>query len=191
MDADRLRVLIADDDRPFTLLTQRFLENSGFEVVGVVHDGHQAVDACRRTRPDVILLDINMPGLDGISVARRLAHEAPRTTLIVLSSMDEEELIEQAIQIGIPHYQVKPVSRDQLRACILTAVAADRRWKDAGRKLHERKVVERAKGLLMDRNGMSEAGAYRFLRTESQKRRIAIYELSDMLLLAEELHSLA
>jgi response regulator NasT len=173
------------------MLTQSYLVSLGFEVVGVVHDGRQTLDAVCRRRPDVVLLDINMPGLDGIAVARQLAHLAPNTTLIMLSSMDSEELVDQAIQIGIPHYHVKPITRDQLRACILTAVAADRRWKDAGRKLSERKVVERAKGLLMDRNGISESEAYRFLRTESQNRRISIHRLADMLLIAEELQTLA
>ena len=181
-----LNVLIADDDRPFTLLARSYLEGSGFEVVGVVHDGQQAVEACRRRQPDVILLDINMPRLDGLSVARRLVHEAPATTLIILSSMGEAELVEQAIHLGITHYHVKPISRAAPR------VHPDRgcRGSEAqGRRaeLSERKLVERAKGLLMDRNGLSEADAYRFLRSESQNRRIAIHNLAEMLLIAEEM----
>jgi two-component system, response regulator PdtaR len=187
MSIESLKIVIADDDRPFTLLAGSYLESSGFEVAEVVGDGHRAVEACRRHRPDVVLLDIIMPGLDGIAVADRVLREMEETTVIVLSAMTQEELIDRAVELGITHYHVKPISREQLRACILTAVAADRRCKDAERRLKERKVVERAKGLVMESRRLSEAEAYRYLRIESQNRRVSIHELASAVLMAEDL----
>jgi two-component system, response regulator PdtaR len=187
MPAESIKVVIADDDLPFTFLARAYLESSGFEVTDVVADGRRAVEACRRSRPDVVLLDIVMPELDGIAAADQVLRDLEETTVIVLSSMTDEELIDRAGQLGITHYHVKPISRDQLRACILTAVAADRRCKEAERRLKERKVVERAKGLIMDSRGLTEADAYRFLRTESQNRRMSIHNLAAAVLMAEDL----
>ena len=187
MPAESIKVVIADDDRPFTLLARAYLESSGFEVTDVATDGRRAVEACRRSRPDVVLLDIVMPELDGVAAADQVIRELEGTTVIVLSAMTNEELIDRAVQLGITHYHVKPISREQLRACILTAVAADRRCKEAERKLKERKVVERAKGLVMDSRRLTEAAAYRFLRTESQNRRMSIHKLAMAILMAEDL----
>jgi response regulator NasT len=128
-----------------------------------------------------------MPELDGVAAADQVIRELEGTTVIVLSAMTNEELIDRAVQLGITHYHVKPISREQLRACILTALAADRRCKEAERRLKERKVVERAKGLIMDSRGLSEAEAYRFLRTESQNRRTSIHNLANAVLMADDL----
>ncbi|MGC8643128.1 MAG: response regulator, partial [Isosphaeraceae bacterium] len=144
MPAESIKVVIADDDRPFTVLARAYLESSGFVVTDVVTAGRRAVEACRRSWPDVVLLDIVMPEFDGLAAADQVIRELEGTTVIVLSAMTDEELIDRAVQLGITHYHVKPISREQLRACILTALAVDRRCKEAERRLKERKVVERA-----------------------------------------------
>ena len=187
MLAESIRVVIADDDRPFTLLARSYLESSGFSVVDVVTDGYGAVEACHRNQPDVILLDINMPGLDGIAVADRVMREMACTTVVVLSAMSQDELIDRAVELGVAHYHVKPINRDQLRACLLTAVAADRRRRAAEQRLKERKTVERAKGLVMDVRRLSEEEAYRFLRTESQNRRVSIHDLATAVVMGKDL----
>lgn len=138
MFPETIRVVIADDNRPFTLLARSYLETSGFNVVDVVTDGRQAIETCRRNRPDVIVLDMDMAGPDGVAVADRVFHEAEGATVVVVSATTERELIDRAVELGIAHYHTKPINRDQLRACVLSAVAVDRRSRYAERRLTRR-----------------------------------------------------
>ncbi len=186
MPAECIRVVIADDDRPFALLARSYLESFGFEVADVVGDRRCCVELCRRNRPDVLLLDIAMQELEGTSVADQVLREVGETTVILLSAMTNEELIERAVELGMTHYHVKPITRDQLRACILSAVAADRRRRAAERRLNERTVVQRAEGQGVESRRTSEAEVWCSLRTESENRWLPIDELENALLMADD-----
>ena len=187
------KVLIADDERPVAAGLQGQLEALGYDVVAVVDDGQRAIDVCRRTLPDVVMMDIEMPGLDGLSAARQIA-EDPGTPVIILTAHGHPNLVDQAVQDGVIQYLLKPVTSPSLHAAIQTAVARTREVKilrDSVQALEltlrERKLIERAKGILMTRRSLSEPEAFRFLQRQSQDRRMPMAKLAESIVLADEL----
>src|SRR3954454_15395500 len=149
------KILIADDEKPVATGIQGQLETMGYDVVSVVDDGHRAIEVCRRTLPDVVLMDIEMPGLDGLSAARQIAQD-PGTPVIILTAHGHPNLVDQAVQDGVIQYLLKPVTSPSLHAAIQTAVARAREVKTLRDSvntlemtLRERKLIERAKGILM------------------------------------------
>src|SRR5260370_31257990 len=172
------QVLIADDEKPVVGGLQAQLESLGYDVIAQVNDGHHAIEVCRRTLPDVVLMDIEMPGLDGLSAARQIARD-PGTPVIILTAHGHPNLIDQAVQDGVVHYLLKPVTSPSLHAAIQVAVARARELKTLRDNvnsleltLRERKIIERAKGILMTRRNRSEPEAFRFLQRQSQDRRM-------------------
>jgi AmiR/NasT family two-component response regulator len=187
------KVLIADDEKPVAAGIQGQLESMGYDVVAVVDDGHRAVDVCRRTLPDVVLMDIEMPGLDGLSAARQIAQD-PGTPVIILTAHGHPNLVDQAVQDGVVHYLLKPVTSPSLHAAIQVAVARAHEIKALRENvatleltLRERKLIERAKGILMTRRNMSEPEAFRFLQRQSQDRRMPMAKLAESIVQADEL----
>jgi two-component system, response regulator PdtaR len=187
------KILVADDERPVAAGLQGQLDALGYDVVAVVHDGHHAIEVCRRTLPDLVLMDIEMPGLDGLSAARQIARD-PGTPVIILTAHGHPNLIEQAVEGGVVHYLLKPVTSPSLHAAIQVAVARSREVKSLRDNvdaleltLRERKIIERAKGILMARRHMSEPEAFRFLQRQSQDRRMPMAKLADSIVQADEL----
>jgi len=181
---DRLRILIADDEaiRLMTLRTQ--LRALGFEVVAEATTGRQAVELASRCEPDLAILDIKMPELDGIAAAREIT--AHRTIpVILLTAYSEPELVERATEAGVFAYLVKPVSEEDLLPTILLARARFEEFRllqqevaDLREALEARKVIERAKGILMKRLGISEAEAFRRMQVQSQKENKKLVEIA-------------
>lgn len=187
------KILIADDEKPVAAGLQGQLEALGYDVVAVVDDGQRAIDVCRRTLPDVVLMDIEMPGLDGLSAAHQIARD-PGTPVIILTAHGHPNLVEQAVQEGVVQYLLKPVTTPSLHAAIQTAVAASREMKVLRENvntlettLRERKLIERAKGILMTRRGLSEPEAFRFLQRQSQDRRMPMAKLAESIVQADEI----
>jgi response regulator NasT len=186
------KVLIADDERLVATGLQGQLEALGYDVVAIVDDGQRAIDLCRRTLPDVVLMDIEMPGLDGLSAARQIAAD-PGTPVIVLTAHGHPNLVDQAIQGGVIQYLLKPVTSPALHAAIQTAMAKSREIRSLRKEvnslestLRERKLIERAKGILMARRGMSEPEAFRFLQRQSQDKRMPMAKLAESIVQADE-----
>jgi AmiR/NasT family two-component response regulator len=187
------KILIADDERPVAAGLQGQLEALGYDVVAVVDDGQRAIEVCRRTLPDVVLMDIEMPGLDGLSAARQIARD-PGTPVIILTAHGHPNLVDQAVQDGVIQYLLKPVTSPSLHAAIQTAVAQSREVKALRESvsaleltLRERKLIERAKGILMTRRNLSEPEAFRFLQRQSQDRRMPMAKLAESIVRADEL----
>jgi len=187
------KVLIADDEKPVAAGLQGQLEALGYDVVAVVDDGQRAVDVCRRTLPDVVMMDIEMPGLDGLSAARLIA-EDPGTPVIILTAHGHPNLVEQAVQDGVIQYLLKPVTSPTIHAAIQTAVARSRELRGLRESvqalettLRERKLIERAKGILQARKNISEPEAFRFLQRQSQDRRMPMAKLAESIVQADEL----
>ena len=169
-DAAGRRVLIADDDPLIRMDLAEMLAEEGFEVVGQVGDGERAVELARTLRPDLVILDVKMPGKDGIQAAAEIAAEriAP---VIILTAFSERDLIQRALHAGAMTYLAKPFSKATLLPAIELAAA---RYADAAalraevaeatRRLQARKVIDRAKGLLMTRGGLTEPQAFRWLK---------------------------
>jgi response regulator NasT len=191
--SDSLRVLIADDEALHNLALSSQLETLGHQVVATATNGREAVDLARETGPDIAFLDIRMPTMTGPEAAHEIARDKP-IPMIILSAYSDSRTVEQATRAPIFHYLVKPVDPDDLAPAIAVARARFDEWLDARRdrdrlelKLEERKIVERAKGLLMETRGLSEREAYRFLQKTSQDKNTPMVELARKILLAAPL----
>jgi AmiR/NasT family two-component response regulator len=167
-------VLIAEDETIIRLDLRGLLEGAGFDVCGEARDGEEAVRLARETEPDVALLDVRMPRLDGIEAARRILHERP-IPIVMVTAYGENELVARAVEAGVFGYLVKPFRETDLLPAIATArarheeLAAAREEADSlAEALAARKAIERAKGLLMEREGLSEQDAFARLRKASQ-----------------------
>ncbi len=169
-----LRILVAEDETIIRLDLRSLLEGAGFEVCAEARDGLEAVELARSERPDLAILDVKMPRLDGIEAARRILGERP-IPVVMLTAYGQEELVSRAVEAGVFGYLVKPFRESDLLPAIRTAqarhgeLAALREEADSlAEALAARKSIERAKGLLMAKEGLSEADAFARLRKASQ-----------------------
>ncbi|MCB0963066.1 MAG: response regulator [Acidimicrobiales bacterium] len=171
------RVVIAEDEAIIRLDLKETLEEEGYEVVAETGRGDTAVELVREHQPDVAILDIKMPGLDGLSAAREIAGERLAAVLI-LTAFSQRDLIERARDAGALAYLVKPFQKADLFPAIEVAVARFRELRDLHQQatsleeqLETRKAVDRAKGQLMDREKMTEAAAFEFIQKTAMRDR--------------------
>ena len=169
-----MRILIAEDETIIRLDLRNLLEESGHEVCAEARDGVEAVELARRQRPDLAVLDVKMPRLDGIEAARTILEERP-IPIVMLTAYGQDELVARAVEAGVFGYLVKPFREADLLPAIVTArarheeLAALREEADSlAEALAARKAIERAKGLLMERDGLTEDEAFTRLRKASQ-----------------------
>ena len=168
------RVLIAEDETIIRLDLRELLERSGFEVCAEARDGEEAIALARSEQPDVAIMDVKMPKLDGIEAARRILDERP-IPIVMLTAYGQQELVSRAVEAGVFGYLVKPFREQDLLPAIETArarhdeLAALREEAESlTEALAARKAIERAKGLLMEKEGLSEQDAFARLRKASQ-----------------------
>jgi len=190
---ENLRVVIADDEsiRLMSLKTQ--LESLGLQVVGEATTGKQAVDLVLRLRPDLAILDIKMPEMDGLEAAKVIANEYP-IPVIVLTAYSEQSLAERAIEAGVFAYLMKPVSEEDLLPTLLLARSRFREFQDLRKgisdlkeALETRKLVERAKGILMERRNLTEAEAFRRMQIQSQNENKKLAEIAQAIIMADRM----
>src|SRR5690242_20064724 len=169
-----MKILVAEDETIIRLDLRDLLERAGFEVVAEAKDGEEAVALARSEQPDLILLDVKMPRLDGIEAARRILDERP-IPIVMLTAYGQQELVARAAEVGVFGYLVKPFREQDLLPAIHTARARHEELqalREEAESLQEalaaRKAIERAKGLLMQREGLSEQDAFERLRKASQ-----------------------
>jgi response regulator NasT len=187
-----LRVLIVEDDTLVGMGLQSQLQTLGHAVVGRAGNAAEAQALFKQHGPDLVLMDIRLDSTDGIALATQLMQER-RTAMIIVSAYSDPQLIARASEAGVFGYLIKPVSSESLAAQIEVAV---RRFEEheklriekdtLAENLETRKLVERAKGILMKRLGLSEDVAHRRLQQESQKRRIRIAEMARKVIESEE-----
>jgi two-component system, response regulator PdtaR len=169
-----VRILLAEDETIIRMDLRRVLEEAGFEVCAEARDGEEAVELAVRERPDLAVLDVKMPRLDGIEAARRILAEHP-IPIVMLTAYGQDELVARAVEAGVFGYLVKPFREADLLPAIQAArarhaelVELREEAESLAEALASRKVVERAKGLLMEREGLSEQAAFARLRRASQ-----------------------
>jgi AmiR/NasT family two-component response regulator len=179
-DASPRRVLIAEDEALIRLDLSEMLTEEGFEVVGAVGDGEQAVQQAEQLRPDLVILDVKMPVLDGIAAAERIAG-ARIAPVVILTAFSQRDLVERARTAGAMAYLVKPFQKKDLLPAIDMATARfaeivtlEAEVSDLTQRLETRKVVERAKGVLMDEHGMTEPEAFRWIQRAAMNRRTSM-----------------
>ena len=169
------RVLVAEDETIIRLDLRALLEANGYEVCGEARDGEEAVELARTLEPDVALMDVKMPRLDGVEAARQiLAHRL--MPIVMLTAYDQEELVARAVEAGVFGYLVKPFREQDVIPAIRTAKARHRELVEVksqasslAEALEARKTIERAKGILMVKEGLTEEQAFDRLRRASQK----------------------
>jgi len=174
VSGEPLRILIAEDETIIRLDLRELLERSGFEICAEARDGEEAVELARSEQPDLALLDVNMPRLDGIEAARRILEERP-IPIVIVTAYGEQELVSRAVEAGVFGYLVKPFRETDLLPAIATArarhdelAAVRTEAASLADALAARKAIERAKGLLMERERLTEQEAFARLRKASQ-----------------------
>ena len=186
-----IRVVIAEDEAIIRLDLRETLEEEGYEVVGEAGRGDTAVQLIRELRPDLAILDIKMPGMDGLTAARHIAGER-RAAVLILTAFSQRDLIEQARDAGALAYLVKPFQKSELIPAVEVALGRFREMQalfDQNTTLEEqletRKVVDRAKGLLMDGHGLSESDAFSWIQKRAMQDRRTMRAVADEVIAGE------
>ena len=179
------RVLIAEDEAIIRLDLRETLEEEGYEIVAETGRGDEAVELARSMRPDLAILDIKMPGMDGLEAARLITDER-LCGVLVLTAFSQRDFIEQARDAGALAYLVKPFQKSDLVPAIELAIARFRELsaladevKGLEEQLETRKVVDRAKGILMDRHGLSEQDAFSFIQKRAMSERTKMKTIAE------------
>lgn len=187
----KLRVLIADDDPIIRLDLKQMLENLDYEVVAEAGDGRQAVEVARQTLPDICILDVKMPEMDGIEAVTVITEESIAPA-ILLTAYSDKELIDRAKEAGVFAYLVKPFKPSDLPPAIEIArsryeqnTELNKEVSTLQERLETRKIVDRAKGILMDEYKLGEAEAYRRIQVQSMNARKSMKEIAEAIILAK------
>lgn len=179
------RAVVAEDEALIRMDVVETLREAGFDVVGEAGDGEQAVALATELKPDVVVMDVKMPVLDGISAAERIAkaHLAP---VVLLTAFSQTELVERARDAGAMAYVVKPFSPADLLPAVEIAIsryaqitALESEVADLAERFETRKRVDRAKGLLMTKMGLTEPESFRWIQKTSMDRRLTMREVAD------------
>jgi response regulator NasT len=187
------RLVIADDESIIRMNLKETLVGLGYLVVGEAGDGVSVINLARELQPDLVLMDIKMPKLDGIQAAKILTEEKISPVLL-LTAYSDRELVDRAKEAGVVNYVVKPFREAELLPAIEIAMARyqeflemDKQIYDLKETLDTRKLVERAKGVLMDSQGLKEAEAFRKIQQLSMNTRKSMKEIAQAILLANEI----
>ena len=182
------RVVIAEDEAIIRLDLKELLEEEGYEVVGETGRGDEAVDLVRDLDPDLAILDIKMPGMDGLSAARDITAEH-RAAVLILTAFSQRNLIEEARDAGALAYLIKPFQRNELIPAIEVALARFQELKALREEnqnledaLETRRLVDRAKGRLMDDHGMKENDAFTFIRSSAMQNRVTLKAIAQRII---------
>jgi response regulator NasT len=183
-----VRVVIAEDEAIIRLDLKETLEEEGYLVVGETGRGDKAVDLVRELQPDLAILDIKMPGMDGLEAARLISKDRICGVLI-LTAFSQKEVIEEARDAGALAYLVKPFQKNDLVPAIEVAIGRFRELQvlngeieELGEQLEARKTIDRAKGLLMDQYSMNEADAYGFIQRGAMNHRATMRAVAEMVI---------
>ncbi|MCI5533643.1 MAG: response regulator [Firmicutes bacterium] len=190
----KTRVVIADDDVITRLDIREALEFQGYEVVGEAADGIDAVELCADLKPDVVLLDVKMPVMDGLTAAKIIGGAGNDIAIIMLTAYNDKQFVDKAGEFGVLGYLVKPVDEKSLTPTIEIAVKRLKEFRELKKtvegqekKLEERKIIEKAKGILIQNNSISEEEAYKYLRTISMNKRKTIVEVAKIIIETESM----
>ncbi|TVR69105.1 MAG: response regulator [Sphaerobacteraceae bacterium] len=196
VDAERRpRIVIADDESIIRMDLREILTQLGYDVVGEASDGQRALELARKLQPDLVILDIKMPSMDGIEAAGYVTDEG-LAPVVLLTAYSEKALIGRAKNAGVSGYLVKPFRESELMPVIELALSRFHEMKgmesevgELREKLEARKVIERAKGTLMEVHGLTEAEAFNRMRRTSMDSRKSMREVADAILLTHQVES--
>ncbi len=187
------RIIIADDESLIRLDLREMLSHLGYDVIGEAGDGRSALDLARKLHPDLVIMDIKMPDVDGITAAEELTREkiAP---VVLLTAYSDQGLVDRAKEAGVVGYVVKPFRETELMPVIELSMARFEEFRSLEREvgglkeaLETRKLIERAKGVLMEVHGLREAEAFHRIRRTSMDARKSMKEVAEAILLTHEM----
>jgi len=190
---EAMRVVIADDESIIRMDLKKTLEDLGHSVVGEASDGQRALELARALKPDIVILDIKMPVMDGLDAAKVIAEEkiAP---VVLLTAYSQPDLLERAKEAKVFAYLVKPFKESDLMPAIEIAIARYLEMQELesqvmtlADKIETRKAVDRAKGILMDKYGLKESEAFRRIQQQSMNMRKSMREIAEAIIIANEL----
>jgi AmiR/NasT family two-component response regulator len=191
-EVPKRRILVADDEPLIRLDLREMLTTLGYQIVGEAGDGTTAVRLARETLPDLVIMDIQMPDLDGLEATRILTEEGIAPVLL-LTAYSQKELVERAQQVGVVGYLVKPFRDSDIQPAVEVALARFEEFKalrtqvkSLEESLETRKIVDRAKGVLMDTQSLKEADAFRRIQKLSMDSRKSMREVAEAILLAHQ-----
>ena len=192
---ERIRIVIAEDESIVRMDLREMLTNLGYLVVGEAADGRSAVNLTRELKPDLVIMDIKMPDMDGIEAAKVLT-EGRLAPVVLLTAFSQKDLVEQAREAGVVAYIVKPFRESDLGPAIEIALARfkelttlEKEVEDLTEALETRKLVDRAKGLLMDKQNLTESEAFRKIQKMSMNTRRPMKEIAEAVILAHEVEA--
>jgi len=184
----KIRVVIAEDEAIIRLDLKESLEAEGYEVIGETGRGDEAIDLVRMLEPELVILDIKMPGMNGIDAAKIISDEG-LAAVILLTAFSQQDLIQEASNAGVLAYLVKPFQRSDLVPSIELALGRFKEISDLKQEtemlresLQTRKLVDRAKGLLIDNYGLKESDAYRYLQKKAMEDRTTMKAVAEDIL---------
>lgn len=182
------KILIAEDEAIIRLDLKEMLEEEGLDVVAEASDGEAAIRLAREHGPDLVIMDIKMPGLDGLTAAERIIEE-DLSAVLILTAFSQKDLVQRAAEAGAMGYLVKPFQKSDLMPAIDVALArhaelaaVKQEVKDKNEQLEARKVIDRAKGRLMDAQGLTESDAFRHIQRKAMDERRSMREVAEEIL---------
>ncbi len=189
-----LKKIVIADDEPITRMDLReMLEEANYNVVAEASDGFDAVELCRKHLPDLVLMDIKMPVLDGLNATKIIQNENLAGGVVLLTAYSGSDFIEKATKAGAIGYLVKPLDQKSLIPTLEVAISKSRELKkikealeNVNKKLEDRKIIEKAKGILIKKENISEEDAYSKIRNLSMSKRCTMKQISEAILISHE-----
>lgn len=189
---EKLKIVLADDEALIRLDLREMLTEAGHEIVGEAANGQEAILLAEKLHPDIVIMDVKMPVMDGLTAAKTIT-EGELAPVLLLTAYSQQDIVAKAAEAGVIAYLVKPVREQQLFPAMEVAVSRFREWQGLSRELEElkeslvtRKLVDRAKGILMTVHGMTEQDAYRKMQQFSMMKRITLKKLAEEIIAADE-----
>lgn len=189
-----MRTVAVADDEPLTRINLCcMLEDLGFEVVGQAADGFDAVEICRNTKPDIVILDVKMPVFDGLTAAEQICKEELAGCVIMLTAFSDEDIVSRSAAAGVSGYLVKPIDKEKLLPTLEVAFAQAARLRElrnqvktAEEKIHNDRTIHKAQKIFSIKNGCTETKAYELMRKMAMDKRISIVSIAQAIVEQEE-----
>ena len=187
------RIVIVDDEPIIRLDVKEMLLSAGYDIVGEASDGFEAIRICDDLKPDLVIMDIKMPLLDGLTAAKKIVANKSAAGIILLTAYSDQQYVSKAKYFGALGYLIKPLNEQALLPTVELALSKghevkklEKELQNLTKKLEERKIIEKAKGKLMIIEGISEQEAYKKMRTISMQKRVSMCEVAEVMVMMDD-----